>query len=290
MHERTPYKLPLPAADQVSVNKTSKIILSSAYLYYAFTLGVTDTASATDALILTNIKAIRLKRGSVVIRECTGAELQVMNARNGAQFGLVSNGAGAGTRKIWITLYLAEMWRKTLAHQFLSLIDARQYAGKYSIEVDFGAAAGVALDGWFRADESPYNQGAFIHWDRTDIALAGTKIDVPNFVVNGKLLSLDIANVGSTAGSVAGTVFSKVVLDLEPGKNKFTSDDTEMGVDLKQWDMTPQTGRFHLVMDYNDNLDNAPMLNPNSEIKLHVEGPALVPVPVIVEAFRPFSN
>lgn len=281
MFENTASFLPLDAADQVAASKTSKIQLGKDFLLYGVQLLIGDTASATDAAILANILSIRLKHGATVLRECTGAELNAKNGLNGAGWQLVSNGAGAGTRKISLTMYFAEPWRKAFQYHLASLLDTRKLPKKCTIEVDFGAAAGPSLEASFLGDESDYVPGPFIHWDRSDILLGGTAIDYPPINIDGRLLGISIANV-------AGGVFTRVKAGIEAGKIKHDASDVLNTVFLKQWQMVPQTNRYDIVFDYDDDIMKAPLLSSRNDLKLRFEcGAAMAATPAIYEVMRP---
>lgn len=283
MFESTPNFIPLAAADQVALSKTSKLQLGRDYLVYGVHLKIGDTASATDQAILDNIKSIRLKHGATVLREVIGQELNELNALNGSQYGLVSNGAGAGTRKITLPFYFAEPWRKAYQFHNASLLDTRALPKKCTVEVDFGSVAAPSLEATIIGDESDYVMGNFIQWDRNDLLLGGTKIDLQPMNLDGRLLGIDIKNS-------AGGVFTSVKIGIESGKLKHNSNDVDNTVFLKQWGLNPQTGRYGIAFDYDDDIFKAPLLNQKVDLKMHFEcAAAMAATPFIMQVLRPIA-
>jgi hypothetical protein len=243
--------------------------------YHSLHCVVVDGTATTVAAILALISQVRVKLNGRVQRTISGAELEDMNALNGATYGALLS----GTKTATIPIYLAEPWRKDARDQDALAWPTRWKNGafeSFQVEIDFTAAnLTVAVSAFAIVDNFvPDNSPQICKWLRQSFAAAGTSFDISTIDRRDFLTQVSLyADSGAAlkASKVTVRINGQIVHELTVA--------ALMGL-LKHYGMDPlgasRTGGASckisdIVFDHDDLLGSAINLNGASDITLTVE-------------------
>lgn len=254
--------LPLPSFSTITKGNTAvcNIPVGPRYHYIALS---GDSLASTQAT--SHITEVRLKVNGKVQRCATYAELQGLNALNGAQYGIQDNSAGGVFE---LPIFLAEPWRKSNVTQD-ALAWATGNVDSFQLEVDLNGTNQLdALRAVALIDNSIVTQdgkevqqpmGAIVKWQRTVIPAPATVVDINFGAINNRdnYQSIRFSDPSSYITSF------KVIVD---GFTVRESTKKENDAVLTAYGMTPSATSLDIVFDQDDIINNyLPMIGRNGE-------------------------
>jgi len=259
------FKRPLLVVNSVAPGRTATIRVPSDPRYYKFVLHVSATGQVANQII----DKIRLKVGTKVQRVFTPDELDtemlLLGEDGSTRFGIQNNVAG---EQIDIPIWLTEPWRKGYVAQGAGAWGTGDVPdGGFVIEVDIAAAADASVDMSATAlydnptDDKgvPLAMGFISKWYEDDIPVTGLIATHNGLEKVDDLQSItlhdgDITKVEFIVGDV-------VIREVNTQENES---------DLVGYGMTPQTDKFHLVFDDDDDLRSAVPLGGRKNVYLRI--------------------
>lgn len=253
--------LPLPSPSTITTGATAVVQIPVGPRYHMIQVSFDNKASTLAAA---EFSEMRLKINGKVQRVFTYAELQALNIRNGAQFGIIEASGGIGV----FNIYLAEPWRKSNVTQDL-LAWGTGNVDSFQLEIDLTAGQQldalrclalvdnsiVNLDG--RAVQQPI--GDIVKWFRTIVPAPATTVDI-NF---GSLNNRDNFQMITFADASSYIASYKVIVDNFVVREATKKENDAM---LTAYGMTPIATALDIVFDADDIINNyLPMVGSNGQ-------------------------
>lgn len=255
-------RIQLKDISNVAAGRTVVIDCPVGPRYHSVTLVLGNSAAgdANAPTVSAIVGEIRCLLGGAIQRRVTGARLDVINTAMGATYasqGYTGSGNGLGRRHL--TLYFGEPWRKRMADQDAlawqtGWLDKSQ---TFQIEVEMVSGITPVLSAFAVVDN--FNSGkphGIMKWFTNDFAAVGSTVEIAKLERRDLYSQLSIFDT-SDSKSVAHArlvVGGVEVHDLSANENTTL---------LKNNDMNPASGCYHLVFDHDDALDDVLPANVN---------------------------
>lgn len=249
----------LKDVNSVAQDRTALIVVPNGPRYKSITLVLGDTAKTGTGVptVADIIGEIRCNYLNGIQRRVTGTQLDVINTAMGAGFAsqAYTGASGNGLGRRHLTLYFWEPWRKRSFDQD-ALAWQTGFFGKgdrFLIEVDIKptATSGTPLLTAY-AKYDYFNGGkphSIMKWDKNDIPAIGTPIEYAKLDRKDAYsqFSLFDTSDAKTIDRVRLTQGAVEIHDLTSAENTTL---------LKNNDMNPAAGAYHVVFDLDDNLQS----------------------------------
>ena len=229
------------------------------YRMLLLTLGDSGAGNANAPAVSAIVDEIKVILGSKVIRRATGAQIDLINTVNGAQYGSYGvAGGGNGLGRTYLPIFFEEPWRKRpdvgdgLAVQ-TGWLDKN---GVFQLSVKLQAGITPVL-GCMAVTDAYWNgkgQNNIMKWYADDANVASAELDAAN-IFQGAPNSDSVESISLFNTSDAKTVTQ---VRLTFGNVTIVDDMTfdQQTAKLKEYDMNPAAGAFHIVFDHDDQLQS----------------------------------
>jgi len=229
------------------------------YRILLLSIGNTAAGNGNAPTVASIVDEIKVTLGSKVVRRATGAQIDLINTANGAQYGSYGVGGGAnGTGRTYLPIFFEEPWRKRpdvsdgLAVQtgWLDKNGVFQISVKLQTGITPALSCMAVTDAYYNGT-GPNN---IMKWFADDANTAAATLDLAN-ILQGAPAGDAVESISLFDTSDAKTVtqarltFGGVVIVDDMTYDQQTAK-------LKEYDMNPAAGAYHIVFDHDDQLQS----------------------------------